>query len=318
MTDSESLHSLLLRRALARVWLVSPAFLLAFLLTGCGLGAGREAKAPFAATEADIPPLPLDRYQLSSKEYERFTQAQHRLVQRCMVGFGYAGFPLDPKDPQRGLAAVMSVLVSSSPFGMLDLDDARRWGYGWDPKKSMDWKPKDRVMTEEEYGVVHGPGSGGAATIHGRKVPENGCSGEADKQLISGVKDSMRMWSYVSGRQHSLTGTEPRDGRIRQAWDTWSQCVVDKGLGRYRNPDKAFEDKAWQRGSGGNTTRTERELATATADVECKRKHDTVRVWWEVRAEIQRADVERNKATYEAVRRDLDTMRANIRRALDE
>ncbi|WP_406303098.1 hypothetical protein OHA61_12200 [Streptomyces sp. NBC_00885] len=165
----------------------------------------------------------------------------------------------------------MSVLVSSSPFGMLDLDDACRWGYGWDPKKSMDWKPKDRVMTEEEYGVVHGPGSGGAATIHGRKVPENGCSGEADKQLISGVKDSLRMWSYVSGRQHSLTGTEPRDARIRQAWDIWSQCVVDKGLGRYRNPDKAFEDKAWQRGSGGNTTRTERELATATADVECKR-----------------------------------------------
>ncbi|MEU3921894.1 hypothetical protein [Streptomyces sp. NPDC029004] len=63
---------------------------------------------------------------------------------------------------------------------------------------------------------------------------------------------------------------------------------------------------------------TERELATATADVECKRKHETVRVWWGVRAEMQRADVERNKATYEAVRRDLDTVRANIRRALDE
>ena len=122
---------------------------------------------------------------------------------------------------------------------------------------------------------------------------------------MRGVKDSMQHVVVRLGTRTQPDRAEPKDERIRQAWDTWSQCVVDKGLGRYENPDKAFEDKAWQRGSGGNTTRTERELATATADVECKRKHDTVRVWWEVRAEMQRADVERNKARYEAVRAGL-------------
>ena len=105
-------------------------------MTGCGLLAD-DAKAPFAASEEDIPELPIDRYRLSTKEYQRFNLAQARLEQRCMVAFGFADFPLDPKDPPRRMAAIMSVLVSSGPFGMLDLDDARRWGYGWDPKKSM-------------------------------------------------------------------------------------------------------------------------------------------------------------------------------------
>ncbi|MET7620842.1 hypothetical protein [Streptomyces sp. NPDC005408] len=290
--------------------------LAAVALTGCGLLTD-DAKAPFAATGADIPQLPLDRYELSTLEYKRFDRAQDRLVQRCMVGFGYADFPLDPKDRQREAAPIVWVTVSSSPFGMLDLDKARRWGYGWDPKRSVLPEHKGRAMTEEEYGVLYGTRLGGATTIRGRKVLENGCSGEASKQLTSGVKDSRSMWSYVSGREVSLAKTEPKDERIRGAWDTWSQCVVDKGLGRYGSPDKAFADKAWKRGSGGNTTRTARELATATADVECKRKHDTVRVWWEARAAIQRADVERNKAKYAAVLRDLDVVRANIRRALD-
>ncbi|TQK51944.1 hypothetical protein FBY35_2366 [Streptomyces sp. SLBN-118] len=315
MTDLESLHdSLLVRRALAGVWLAS----MALWLTGCGLGSGDDAEAPFAATAADVPELPLDRYELSAKEYTRFDQAQDRLAQRCMVGFGYADFPLDPKLPQGGAAPILSVLVSSSPFGTLDLDRAGRWGYGWDPKTSVVPEHTGRAMTEEEHGILYGSRLGGAMTVHGRKVPASGCSGEANKQLTSGVKDSKRMWSYVSGREQNLIRTEPRNERIRRAWATWSQCVVDKGLSRYESPDKAFADKAWHRGSGGNTTRSERELATARADVECKRKHDTVREWWEARAQIQRADIERNKAAYEAVRRDLDVVRANIRRALDE
>ncbi|MEU4495019.1 hypothetical protein AB0F96_16645 [Streptomyces sp. NPDC023998] len=316
MTDLESPS---VRRLHHNLW--GALLMLAMALTGCGLLAD-DAKAPFAASEEDIPELPIDHYRLSTKEYQRFNLAQARLEQRCMVAFGFADFPVDPKDPPRRTPVIMLGLVSTGPFGVLDLDHARRWGYGRDPKKSLRAEPKGRAMTEAEYGVLHGTatgiGTGGPATVRGRKVPASGCQGEAGKQLVRGVKDSTQMWSYVSGREQSLDKAVAKDERVRRAWDAWSKCLVDKGLSRYENPDKAFADKAWGRGQDGNTTRTDRERDTASADVECKRKHDTVKTWWEVKAEVQRADIDRNKARYEAIRKDQDVIRANIRRVLGE
>ncbi|MCX4819309.1 hypothetical protein OG883_05200 [Streptomyces sp. NBC_01142] len=269
-------------------------------------------------TEEEIPELPLARYAFSDSDFDRLKQAQGRLQQRCMADFGFTDFPLDPKNPSAGMAAIVTVLVSSGPFGALDLALARRWGYGWDPRNRGGWEPKDRTMTQEEYEVLHGPGLGGASTVRGRKVPENGCHGAASEQLDRGVKDSTRMWSYVSGREAELIKTEPKDDRIRRAWDTWARCVEDRGFGQYDNPDKAFGDKTWGRDQGGNTTRTAREVGTAVADVECKRQYNTVGVWWAVRAERQRADIDRNRAAYEAIRGDLDVVRGNIARALGE
>ncbi|MFI1395053.1 hypothetical protein [Streptomyces sp. NPDC020681] len=316
MTDLLSLLGRAWGRASGRagLGLVLAPLVLAVALTGCGLLPAEDAKVRFA-TEDDVPELPIDRYQFSTDEYRQHSKAQARLEQRCMVSFGFADFPLDPKQPS---PAMSMVAAGTGPYGLLDLDKARRWGYGWDPKKAAAWEPKGRAMTQEERGVLYGTRLGGSATVSGRKVPEAGCSGVASGQLADGVKDSKRMWTFSQDRERSLDKTVEKDPRVVLALKTWSQCVVDKGLGRYQNPQEAFSDKAWSRGQNGNTTRTDRELATATADVECKRKHDTAGEWWEVRREVQQYDVDRDKPAYEAVRKDLDVVRANIRKALGD
>ncbi|MET7766373.1 hypothetical protein ABZS71_31950 [Streptomyces sp. NPDC005393] len=272
-------------------------------MAGCGDGSGATDGAP----SKDAPRLPMARYQPGDDGYKRYNEAQDRLAQRCMVGLGFDDFPLHPKMPGSGVTLV--AVAMSTPYGQLDLDHARRWGYGWDPKKRDKGEPDGRATTSEEFAVLYGRQS--------RKAPKSGCSGQADRRLLKGVKDPARMWTYPSGRERRLEKAAKKDPRVRRALESWAQCVVNKGFKRYKSPEDAFRDKAWGRGQNGNTTRTKREMGTAVADIECKREHDTVGVWSAVLAKRQRAEIMAHKADYEAVRRDLDTLKSNVRSALD-
>ncbi|MEV8016348.1 hypothetical protein AB0O76_08395 [Streptomyces sp. NPDC086554] len=289
-------------------------------LAGCGSdssGAGAQDTpgVPTVKDEKDLPELPLDRYEFSLRDNERHTEAQARLTQRCMRDLGFDDFPLYPKQA-KGMPSVTltAVGVASYPYGPLDLDAARRWGYGYDPKRSgaAAGRPEGRAMTDEEHEVLYG--------LRGKTSGSGGCSGAGTKRLTAGVSDEARMWTYTSERSRRLDKAAAKDERVREALGTWSRCMADKGVKRYRTPGAAFGDKAWGRKgrSDGNTTRTRGELATAVADVECKREHNTAGAWWAVRKEKQRADVARHKDAYEAVRADQDRVRGNVRRILGE
>ncbi|MEV0318638.1 hypothetical protein ACIBKX_19390 [Streptomyces sp. NPDC050658] len=291
-------------------------------LAGCGTGgtgdgAAADSGVPTVRTEEDLPELPLDRYEFSTKDARRHTKAQALLAQQCMKKLGYDDFPLYPQRVKDTLSVTMvAVAMSSYPYGPLDLDAARDWGYGYDPrKKTGAQRPEGRLITQEEnealYGARRGADGGG------------GCSGAGTERLVEGVSDKTRMWTYTARRTQHLDKAAVKDARVREALGTWSRCMADKGVKRYKDPKAAFGDKAWGRSgrSGrqdGNTTRTRRELATAVADVECKREHNTAGVWWAVRQEKQRADVARHKDAYDAVRADQDRVRAHVRRALGE
>ncbi|WP_190139349.1 hypothetical protein [Streptomyces longispororuber] len=132
------------------------------------------------------------------------------------------------------------------------------------------------------------------------------------------VKDEQHMNGYVMERRAALDEAVAKNPRMRRALDTWADCVVEKGFKRYASPEAAFRDKAWGRGGDGRTTRTRRERDTAVADIECKREHNTAGVWWAIAAEKQRRDISRRQASYDAVRADLDRVRAAVRRALGE
>ncbi|WP_257231691.1 hypothetical protein [Streptomyces sp. Rer75] len=258
----------------------------------------------------DLPMLPIDRYKLGKRATKEFDTARDRLAQRCMVGLGFADFPLDPKPPKSSGSSGSSLLtlrLSETPLGPLDLDRAKRWGYGWAPKASPlgGAGPKGRAMTDKEYAALYG--------LSSSRAPKGGCAGQGDRQLLKGVEDTTHMWAYPSRREERLEKAVAKEPRLRKAVATWSDCVVDKGFKRYGNPEAARKDKGWGTSRDGNTTHTEREVGTAVADIECKRKHNTLGVWWSVMAKRQRADIDRNKAAYEAVRRDLDTLRANAR-----
>ncbi|MFD0550463.1 hypothetical protein ACFQ0X_15645 [Streptomyces rectiviolaceus] len=264
---------------------------------------------PSVKADEDLPELPLERYEFSTRDNRRHTEAQARMARSCMRKLGFEDFPLHPKQPQ-GSVTLNAVAMSSYPYGPLDLDSARRWGYGWDPELSPadGARHEGRAMTADEHKAMYGLS----------REPAEGCARSGTERLTEGVRDKRRMWTYAPGRSRSLDKAVAEDKRVREALDTWSDCVESKGAKRYKTPGDAFRDKAWHRGSdrGGNTGQTKKELATATADVECKREHNTAGVWWAVREEKQRADLARHKDVYEAVRADQDRVRANVRRVL--
>ncbi|MER5255511.1 hypothetical protein [Streptomyces sp. NPDC002855] len=266
-------------------------------------------------TEKDLPELPFDRYGFSARDTRRHTEAQAHMTRDCMRRLGFEDFPLHPKTPEyREAAPLIAVAMASYPYGPLDLDSARRWGYGWDPDRSQAdaARPEGRVMTDAEYDALNGGGRGSAGG--------GDCGSSGADRLVEGVRDKTRMWTYVSRRSEIVDKAVAKDRRVRKALATWSRCMGSKGVKRYKTPAHAFQDKAWGRGNdeGGNTGRTKKELATATADVECKREHNTAGVWWAVREEKQRADVTRHKDAYEAVRADQDRVRANAERVLGD
>ncbi|MBW5423284.1 hypothetical protein GKQ77_17220 [Streptomyces sp. BG9H] len=217
--------------------------------------------------------------------------------------------------------SVQSTVMWVAPYGMLDLGQARRWGYGFDPDAMAKALPKGRAPTRREYEVLHGLGAEGGddMVVRGRKVPEGGCSAEGSRRLMADVSDEERLWGYVPGRVQKLDKAVARDERVRRAFRDWSRCVEGKGFKEYESPGDAFRDKAWGAGrEDGNTGRTRRELETAVADVECNRKLNTAGVWWAVSNEQQRADLRRNKSRYAAVREDQARLRAAISKVLGE
>ena len=236
-------------------------------------------------TASGLGPLPADRYDYTPQDYQRSQRASAMLIRQCMAERGHPDFPLDPLYP--------SDPVVATDYGVLDLATARRWGYGWDPAKALALRPKGRRMTNAEYADLPA------------------CSAEANRRLLRGI-DLTRDWPYASTRAIEVDKAVKHDPRLRAAWDVWSRCVAEQGFTRYPDPVAAYTDTAWQRNSDGNTRHTQRERATAVADVTCKRRHHTAELWHAVRAQKQAADVARHRDRYAAGLHALRTYRANI------
>ncbi|CAM5463553.1 hypothetical protein SALBM135S_03918 [Streptomyces alboniger] len=301
------------------------------VVAGCGSGSAgedavpayaREPGVPRVRSEEDVPALPLDRYRFSSRDYERIEEAQARVTQRCMRSYGFRDFPLHPGWGPAMAESFDMVAVNVSPYGMLDLGQVRRFGYGFDRERvteeSDGLRPEGRVPTDREESVLHGTGArdGHAEVIRGREVPEGGCAAVGGRRIL-GDEKAARLRGSVSGRAEKLDKAVADDERVRRAFRDWSRCVANKGFGRYESPVAAFRDKAWRKGrEDGNTARTKKELATAVADVECNRALNTAGVWWAVSDEKQRAEIRADKDRYEAVRANLDRVRATVRKEL--
>lgn len=258
----------------------------------CGSGPDR---AGVIGAASDLGPLPADRYEYTPQDYQRSQRASALLVQRCMAAHGHPGFPLDPRYPTDPLVAT----AVGTDYGVVNLASARRWGYGWDPAKSLVSRPKGRRMTYAEYADMPA------------------CEADASRRLMRGI-NAKRDWLYADTRAIEVDKAIKRDPRLLAAWQVWSRCVADQGFSPYHDPAAAYTDGAWQRGADGNTRHTPRERATAVADVICKRRHHTVEVWHAVQAQKQAADIAQHRDRYAAGLGALRTYRTNIAEVLRE
>ncbi|MEO3874359.1 hypothetical protein ABGB18_36670 [Nonomuraea sp. B12E4] len=232
--------------------------------------------------------LPLDSYQASPADQALVEQAHAELFRRCMAGMGFAV-------PSRSSVGPVAFDPHRERYLLADEQAARTRGY----------HPPAALRTAAGRGVsdaqTTSPGYAAAANGTGRAgggrdaaVPPGGCAGDAYAKLTpSSVTEAMervaalRDWSWDRS-QH--------DSRVVAAFTAWSSCMAALGYD-YPTPRAANNDVAFKTGEP-----TPREIATAVADVRCKRRTKVVETWAAVEAAYQnqaiaehRADLQKTK-----------------------
>jgi hypothetical protein len=230
---------------------------------------------------------PLDDYVLSPAELGEIAQASQTLVGRCMAGFDVD--PLPPPPPGPALRT-----WNDWRYGLTDPAAAQR-GYRRDAQQPA--TPPEPVLarpTAEQTAALTGSG---ARTVHGRPVPDGGCLGQADMALRgSGFADVDRdLAQRLSAESFDRSRDQPR---VRAAIAGWSRCMARRGY-RYPDPLAPVADPCFRPGVPPPSAT---EIATAVADVDCKRQSDLVGIRFAAERSYQQLSVADHRAELDRLR----------------
>ncbi|MFJ2779291.1 MULTISPECIES: hypothetical protein [unclassified Kitasatospora] len=285
----------------------------AVTVSACG-GPGENTKdAPPAAgpipviTDPSQITLPTDAYLPTVAQVRQVVQAQDAVAAVCMREFGFAGQTTTlvgvDEEPRRRL-------THSPLYGYFDVVGNQSKGYDnvLRPDQSIPAGsgPAHTPSVEEQIAFTGSGITAGQATdkINGKSVPPGGCSGKG--------RDTVGNAPIISDT--SLPDGGPKipttDPRIVEAYAKWSACMRAKGYS-YKDPVAANLDQKWHQPSETQQASTE-QVATATADVECKLAGNTVGVVVAVQNAYAKQYVEANAAKLATFRQQTDDL---LRRA---
>jgi hypothetical protein len=128
----------------------------------------------------------------------------------------------------------------------------------------------------------------GATTYRGMRIPQGGCAGEAQRRFgdIVPLTDTLAKRLEIQANEKARA-----DAATHQASARWSECMKGKGYS-YTDPWAANNDSAF---AGKNPTR--KEIATAVADVACKRAGNLVGEWYAVEKAYQLRAIAANRTS---------------------
>jgi len=298
---------------------------LAFLLAGCAHASG-GAKADGKPDEvrgtaiaspppvvkisvfdsAQDKPLPLDQYLMNWEQLSAVAKAQAKIVSGCMARFGFS-YTLPVSLPPRTSETPATRI--SGRYGPQNATLMAKWGYhpegGIHAGKSQSTmqQPDTAPGIETALRGTSDPrekfGAGGQV-IHGQRVPDHGCIGDAAKKLTGRVDDSLVDPQIAVDLKLQTLIESQRDRRTEAVFSKWSLCMKDKGFS-YPNPLAALGDTAWAK----TAMPTARELRIATADADCRHKNNVVGVWYAVDRAYQEQAIATNAAAMAKVKAGL-------------
>ncbi|MFE6746204.1 hypothetical protein ACFVGM_10155 [Kitasatospora purpeofusca] len=276
------------------VLLLTAALIAAPALTaGCASGpaANTAAAAPPSATLAPMEPppigdvprltrvndrtLPIEAYLLSGEQFRQLDAAQGVLVTRCVRGFG-----LDYSAP---VPTAPATTQTSHRYDPVELSDVSTNGYhspdpdrGKKPGAAPSLSPDLTTVLGAGLGPDGRPAPGTATEYRGKRLPSGGCIADAQRQLTArggtGRDSDVAVGVNYEGFERSR-----QDPRVGAVFQDWSRCMAERGYS-YGTPGDALKDPRW----GNTATPSAEEIATATADVECKARVNVVGVWFTV------------------------------------
>ncbi|MEJ2852216.1 MULTISPECIES: hypothetical protein [unclassified Saccharothrix] len=215
--------------------------------------------------------LPIADYVPSAAEDEVIGRAAVVLTENCARRFGVHYTVRSVEQP--------GVLEGTDRrYGVVDVDEAARWGYAR-PGKEKDggerWSPSGL-----EYEVVTGRSpTGGPATVRagdGAPVPAGGCAGEAWRRLRGDDDELVPLIVELLNKTWTHTRA---DSRARAAEASWIECMRQAGHDfRHR----------WDAADSVGTAPPDQQRAMAKLDATCARRVNYVGIWHAVDSAYQR------------------------------
>ncbi|MFD4115634.1 hypothetical protein ACFWSJ_19440 [Streptomyces niveus] len=234
------------------------------------------SKPPTPATSPDRSgftfDLPIARYSYTEKQRTAIESAKNSLTDACMSSFG-----IEYRSPETNV----SLNSSDRRYGLSNATEARQYGYHLPPDPGPAEIPDGSVKLNILFGQIK--------QHKGKEVPHNGCRGssvaELNGKFTNGKeRDTAREISVVSYEKART------DSRVTMATRSWSRCMSKLDFS-YASPQEALSDFSLE-----NPTASVKEIKTATADVECKKKTEFLQSWFSVESEIQEKMIRENRA----------------------
>jgi hypothetical protein len=189
-------------------------------------------------------------------------------------------------------------------YGLADLDRAQTFGYHVPELTSR--AKQEPELSPEAYTVASGTGP---ATVKGQPVPQDGCLGEAKRKLTAGAAAPTDP-RLVDRLGIDANQRAKNDSRVRKVEADWSACMKAAGYD-YRESMAANDDPSF-----GGEKISDREIATATADVRCKIQANLVATYAAVETAYQQRLIRRNSVQLNVTKAELDTRLKNASRVL--
>ncbi|MFF0387881.1 hypothetical protein ACFYS8_04210 [Kitasatospora sp. NPDC004615] len=265
---------------------------------------------------ANALPLPLDGYLLNPAQIASVQQAQAKLVDACMAGFGLDfHFPPAPKELREPDAPTTRV---DGRYGRQNAQLMARWGYhpeGGTPADGGVQKttPPPEVMVAEtgtdKPTERFGPGG---QVINGHKVPERGCLGQANRRLTGTPDGQIGDPQSAIDAKFRTMGAAQDDPRTQAAFAQWAACMKEHGVAEYTDPLAAMSDSEWMRTPQPGA----RELKVAGADADCRHRANVVGIWYSVDYAYQQEVVDADPAGMAKIKAGLETQVRNAAEVL--
>ncbi|MFJ7422810.1 hypothetical protein ACIQXD_30030 [Streptomyces uncialis] len=238
--------------------------------------------------------LPLERYMQSYEQRVAIDQAVRDQQTACMATFGFAFRP-----PPAGTTPPPNPNDANMErrYGITDRVVAEQHGYGLakgePPAGASSPKLSEAAAMVLSGGVREGDTKSSAPTSYeGREIPEGGCSGWAPRKVGAEGLD----FSLVSRLNYESLARSQEKPKVRAALRSWSRCMKKKGY----EVAIPFDAIHLTTGKGNGS---EKAVAIALADIDCKKSTDLVSVWYRVDSGIQREQIEQHRAGLETSRK---------------
>ncbi|MER5970390.1 hypothetical protein ABT112_11760 [Streptomyces sp. NPDC002055] len=233
--------------------------------------------------------MPLESYLPSREELRETDRARVVLIDRCMERFGF-DYTVQPPEREYGPRS-----LTERRYGISEAKLAAENGYGLgDRDPSRQPPPARPKVGPAAETVLFGKGR---STVRGKSVPEGGCAGRAEREFTApssaGASSALDLPQRLSMESFNRSRL---DSRVKKASRAWSECMTERG---YDYPDPLAPLADPQLRGDGNTEA----VATATADIRCKKRTNLIGIWFAVESAYQRELIRKNSGALQIVRR---------------